>query len=125
MMAMKAKTFKDVDTLKKIMASDNPKFQKGLGRMVKGFDSEKWNKVAKKIVYDASYAKYTQNKEFKSQLLSTKGTTLVEASPYDKIWGIGLSETDEKAKSRDTWDGLNWLGEVLTKVRQDIIKEDK
>jgi ribA/ribD-fused uncharacterized protein len=52
--------------------------------------------------------------------MGTKGKTLVEASPYDKIWGIGRGEDDPKALSRDTWDGLNWLGEVCTQLREDL-----
>jgi Domain of unknown function (DUF1768). len=52
--------------------------------------------------------------------LATKGTTLVEAAPWDKAWGIGLAADDKKARNRDTWRGKNWLGEVLTRVRDDI-----
>jgi ribA/ribD-fused uncharacterized protein len=65
-------------------------------------------------------AKFTQDKRLKEILLETGNKTLVEASPYDKIWGIGLAADDKRAKSRSTWQGKNWLGEVLTKVRNDI-----
>ncbi len=70
------------------------------------------------IVYTGNYAKFTQNPELKEQLLATRATTLVEASPYDRIWGIGLGEDDVRAKNRQTWKGLNLLGEILTRVRE-------
>lgn len=121
MMAGKAITFGDSDTLQKIMHSNSPREQKKLGRKVKGFDEGKWNGVAKDIVYKGNMFKFLQNKELRNLLLATEGTLLVEASPYDKIWGIGLKENDPKALDRATWRGKNWLGEVLTQVREDII----
>jgi ribA/ribD-fused uncharacterized protein len=122
MMAEKARLFGDNGALQKIMSSVEPYDQKRYGRTVIGFDPEIWNKHAKDIVYKASYAKYTQNEYFKKELLATEGTILVEASPEDRIWGIGLRKTDIRALKRETWNGTNWLGETLTKVRDDIIK---
>lgn len=123
MMAKKASVFNDEDTYQKIMESDSPREQKKLGRSVKNFNSDKWEQVAKEIVYEGNYAKFTQNKDLLEKLLATKGTTLVEASPYDRIWGIGLSEHDEDALNRDKWRGLNWLGEILTGLREDILEK--
>tara|TARA_Y100000034_G_scaffold125150_2_gene174323 strand:+ start:2916 stop:3398 length:483 start_codon:yes stop_codon:yes gene_type:complete len=120
MMAEKARLFDDNATLKKIMATSSPKEQKALGREVKNFDAGKWNAVAKDVVKKANLAKFRQNPKLKDQLLATEGTTLVEASPYDKIWGIGLRENDARALDRQTWQGTNWLGEVLTQVREEI-----
>lgn len=121
MMAEKARLFKDDETLSKIMAAIDPSDQKRYGREVKGFDKDKWDAVARDVVYKGSMAKYTQNHDLKRDLLATVGTTLVEASPKDNIWGIGLAKSDPRAQDRSTWKGKNWLGETLTKVREDIV----
>jgi hypothetical protein len=121
MMAEKARLFGNIRAEALIMASTDPSQQKSLGRAVVGFDAEKWAAVAKDIVYKASYAKYTQNPDLRRELLATAGTTLVEASPNDTIWGIGLWKTDPRALDRKYWRGTNWLGEVLTKVRDELL----
>jgi hypothetical protein len=121
MMAEKARLFKDDETLSKIMAAIDPSDQKRYGREVQGFDKDKWDAVARDVVYKGSMAKYTQNPNLKRYLLATVGTTLVEASPKDNIWGIGLAKDDPRAQDRSTWRGKNWLGETLTKVRDNII----
>jgi ribA/ribD-fused uncharacterized protein len=120
MMAEKARHFGDTETLRKIMATTSPKEQKALGREVKGFDSGKWDQISRDVVYKGNLAKFSQNKDLLEKLLATSGTTLAEASPYDTKWGIGLSEDDPKALDRKTWQGKNWLGETLTKVRNDL-----
>ena len=124
MMAKKADIYNDMITLIAIMKSSDPKEQKALGRKVQGFNKEHWDTIARDFVYVGNYAKFSQNPELLTKLVETQGTTLVEASPYDTIWGIGLSEKDKLALSRDTWKGTNWLGETLTKVRDDIIAEN-
>ena len=120
MMAQKALLFNDTEALNKIMHSDDPKSQKAFGRKVKNFNAAKWNQYAESIVYDANMAKFTQSPELLDILFETEGTTLVEASPYDKIWGIGMGKNDPRALNRDTWLGTNWLGEILTEVRNEI-----
>lgn len=125
MMFCKAVLFEDYSTAKKIMSEDHPGVQKKLGRGVKGFDIPTWAKVARELVYVGNYCKFSQNRDHKNALVKTAGTTLVEASPYDKIWGIGLAEGDPKTKNRKTWDGKNWLGEVVTKVRDDMAAHKK
>jgi len=120
MMAEKAKLFGDNETLRKIMATNSPNEQKALGRTVQGFDEGKWNVVAKEVVKKGNIAKFSQHPSLKEQLLATDGTTLVEASPYDKIWGIGLAADNPLCQDRQTWQGKNWLGEVLTAVRSEI-----
>lgn len=121
MMAEKARLFSDKKACDLIMKTFDPSTQKKLGRQIKGFDVQVWEKVAKDIVYKGNKAKFTQNPNLKQALLNTKGTTLVEASPYDRIWGIGLAESDPRCKHRTEWQGLNWLGEVLTKLREELL----
>jgi ribA/ribD-fused uncharacterized protein len=67
--------------------------------------------------------KFTQSEPLKEFLLFTKGTLLVEASPYDTIWGIGLAEGDPLIYDSKNWKGTNWLGEVLTDLRDDLLNE--
>jgi len=121
MMAQKAIMFDDKESLKKIMDAEHPREQKKLGRKVKDFVPEKWNLYAQQIVYDGNMAKFTQNPDLLEELFKTKGTTLVEASPYDKIWGNGMVANDPRAMNRDTWNGTNWLGEAITKVREMLL----
>jgi ribA/ribD-fused uncharacterized protein len=124
MMAEKARLFGDTETLEKIMQSTKPSEQQRLGRQVKGFEVDKWNSVAIDVVYRGNHAKFTQNPTMQNELLATAGTTLVEASPYDKIWGIGMSDFEAKGvNDRSKWRGLNWLGEVLTRLRDNLLKE--
>jgi ribA/ribD-fused uncharacterized protein len=120
MMYKKALLFHDYETCEMIMKTTDPREQKAYGRLVKNFNTSVWEKYAKGFVYDGNYAKFTQNDDLLKELLDTDGTTLVEASPYDIIWGIGLKETDPLAQNKETWKGRNWLGEVLTNVRTDI-----
>jgi len=124
MMAEKARLFNDKSTEAKIMASIDPSDQKAYGRLVQGFDKAKWESVAKDVMFKGCLAKFIQNEDLKKALLDTKGTTLVEASPKDRIWGIGLAKNDPRAKDRSTWLGTNWLGETLTKVRDHIESVD-
>jgi len=121
MMASKAVLFEDEVNLELIMEADHPREQKRLGRQVQGFDSDQWNAVARDIVYKGNYAKFSQNLDLKEQLLATVGTTLVEASPYDAVWGIALSDGNSDCHDRSKWRGTNWLGEVLTQLREDMI----
>ena len=90
MMAKKAKLFEDDYALKKIMSAFDPSVQKSWGRKVKHFDKDKWEKIARDVVYKANYAKFTQNDDRQQQLLATGDKIIVEASPYDCIWGIGM-----------------------------------
>ncbi|WCN36333.1 NADAR family protein [Aneurinibacillus uraniidurans] len=123
MMYQKAKLFNDETIAQKILQTKSPNEQKKLGRKVKNFDQKKWEQACKQIVYDGSYAKFSQNVELKKKLLATAGTTIVEASPVDRIWGVGLSEDDPRILDRTKWLGTNWLGEILTKVREDLMEE--
>ena len=121
MMEQKAIFFKDEDARRRIMSTLSPRDQKAIGRKVRGFDPEAWDAVSRCIVYHGNVAKFNQNPSHKKALLATAGTTIVEASPYDQIWGIGLAEGDPRAFNRKTWRGRNWLGEVLTALREDYL----
>lgn len=117
MMFGKAKLFGDDLALEKIMMSSSPREQKALGRRVLGFDEDVWNEVARDIVLIGSLAKYEYNPDLDRQLQETAPKYLVEASPYDKIWGVGLAPDDPAVHSKANWQGTNWLGEVLNKTR--------
>ena len=120
MMASKAALFEDRESYKKIMDTRNPKEQKALGRLVKGFEVEKWNNSAKEIVFEANHAKFSKNPFMKQMLLDTGDRELVEASPFDKIWGIGMDTSDPDVLDKTKWRGTNWLGEALMRVRKSI-----
>lgn len=123
MMYHKAMIFFDRDIATEIMSTHNVRKIKELGRKVKNFDKEIWQYYRSNIVFEGNKAKFEQNEDLKQALLATKGTTLVEAAPNDKIWGIGLTEDDPKAQQRETWQGKNLLGEILTKIRIEIAGE--
>lgn len=116
MMACKANIFNDTNSLNLIMNSVSPSQQKRLGKRVAGFTDEVWDTWKERVVFQGCVAKFDQNPDLKEKLLSTKGKTLVEASPYDNIWGIGMSETDPNRFDESKW-GQNLLGKVLMRVR--------
>ena len=120
MMAEKARLFGDQETLRQILASDSPREHKALGRGVRGFDESRWTRACRDIVYRGSLAKFSQNADLKELLLATGSKTLVEASPSDRIWGIGLAAEDPRATDRSAWRGKNWLGEALMRVRAEL-----
>jgi ribA/ribD-fused uncharacterized protein len=124
MMAEKARLFKDQASLDKIMATKDPRQQKALGRGVKGFVEAEWNKVCKEVVYEACMAKFLSDPKLKQQLLDTGDRIIVEASPKDKIWGIGLGEDDPRCLNPGQWLGTNWLGECLMRARSMIKAAD-
>ena len=121
-MAEKARLFEDTKHEQLIMESTSPCDQKMFGRVVESFDKDLWEKHCKSIVYIASWEKYTQNPDLMEQLVATAGTTIVEASPWDKIWGIGLKATDPRCLDRNQWLGTNWLGQALMRVRDEFIE---
>jgi len=123
MMYMKALLFEDRETGERILQAQHPREQKEFGRQVRNFDKKLWEERCKSIVYDGNKAKFTQNANLLQKLLDTQGTTLVEASPTDRIWGVGLLEDDPRIRNRRTWRGTNWLGEILTQLREDLLRE--
>lgn len=120
MMAEKAKLFGDLDARQEIITAATPDQAKLLGRKVKGFVGEIWWQKRFDIVVKGNMEKFSQNEPLKNYLLSTGSTMLVEASPVDVIWGIGLAEGDDRAKSPTFWQGLNLLGFALMQTRDQI-----
>lgn len=125
MMAQKALMFKDPESFDKIMNSSNPKDHQKFGREVKNFDQKRWDSIKEEIVYRGNWLKFTQNKGFRDTLLKTKKYILVEASPFDKVWGIGMGVEDEGIEDSANWKGQNLLGKTITRVRDDILKDRK
>lgn len=121
MMSEKARVFGDAEALRKILAAANPRTQKAIGRDVRTFDPDLWSGVCRGIVYTANLARFSQDDEVKSLLLATGEKTIVEASPTDSIWGIGLAQDDPRAVDPTQWCGTNWLGVALMQVR-DVIR---
>lgn len=120
MMAGKAKLFNDEEVLVKILNAETPNESKSLGRKVKNFDPKLWDEHKYEIVKQGNLLKFSQNEKFKEFLLSTNNKILVEASPYDKIWGIGILESDSRAENPLLWNGENLLGFALMEVRHQL-----
>lgn len=150
MMFSKAKTFGDEVTAKKIIDMNNQPLIKdfiegklsreeivkdkvladqwnklmmkikGFGREVSNYNDEVWNNKRVKVVLFGAREKFTQNEDLRQILMATGDTYMVEASPYDKIWGIGLSAGDAKRTPEDKWPGANLLGVVLNKLKEEF-----
>ncbi len=123
MMAEKARLFNDQVTCDKILNSEEPGEAKKLGRQVKNFADETWNKKRFEIVSNASYYKFSSCEKLREYLVNTENRVLVEASPRDKIWGIGLSQNAMNVENPLTWKGENLLGFALMNARDKLIKE--
>lgn len=120
MMEKKAELFDDKEIQKQIMQSSEPKQIMTLGRKVRNFDETVWNEVKYSIVLNGNYLKFSQNSKLRAFLLSTGNDVLVEASPYDGIWGIKMEETNENVLNPSKWRGENLLGFALMEVRDEI-----
>jgi len=123
MMAMKAKTFKDEETYKLIMSTNDPREQKAAGRRVKNFNQKIWNSKKESLVFMGNVAKFSKNKELGDFLLATDPWILVEASPWDDIWGCGTGLDDDRTFDRKQWQGENLLGKTLEKVRENLFTQ--
>jgi len=120
MMYSKAILFNDTETAHQILAEQKPAKQKKLGRLVKNFEPDKWNEIAETFVYQANFAKFTQNKPLLEKLMQTSNTEFVEVNPADTIWGIGLPPNNPKIYNKQLWRGQNKLGKILTQLREDL-----
>ncbi|MFI7445140.1 NADAR family protein [Nonomuraea indica] len=120
MMAHKALLFGDEETAAAILAARHPGEAKKLGRLVRGFDEETWERHRYGIVVRGSLAKFGAHPELRDYLVGTDQHVLVEASPVDRVWGIGLAADDPLAASAATWKGLNLLGFALMDARDEL-----
>ncbi|NBW35635.1 MAG: NADAR family protein [Cytophagia bacterium] len=117
MMAQKAKLFGDHEAFEKILMVSKPGEVKEIGRQIKGFDEIEWNERKFEIVKGGNIHKFRQNEKLKAYLISTGDRVLVEASPTDSIWGIGLAQDSKMIENPHTWRGLNLLGFALMETR--------
>ena len=120
MMAKKAELFNDKEVFEKILLADSPAEAKKLGREVKNYDDKLWLANRYEIVKQGNYHKFNQNPALKQFLINTNDRVLVEASPVDPIWGIGMAGDDEDVMYPEKWKGLNLLGFALMEVRDEL-----
>ncbi|WP_084717294.1 NADAR family protein [Xenorhabdus poinarii] len=125
MMAEKARLFNDAEALIKIINAKTSGAAKAYGREIQGFDQSVWDEHRLKIVIEGNLAKFSQNKSLAEFLLNTGDKILVEASPVDRIWGIGLAEDTVNIHNPLTWNGLNLLGIALMAVRDKLAAPKK
>lgn len=117
MMWRKALLFGDREVAARVLTARTPAEAKVLGRKVSGFDDALWSSARLGIVVEGNLAKFGQDPALRSYLLGTGSRVLVEASPLDRVWGIGLAADDPRALDPSSWLGLNLLGEALMEVR--------
>lgn len=121
-MYVKALTFGDRHIADKILATNNPNEARKLGRQVRNYDDKVWNEVRWLVFYNLNLCKYVQDEKLRNMLLDPKfdNKTFVEASPIDKIWGVGLDENNPLIDDEKNWRGTNYLGDILTKIRNKL-----
>ena len=125
MMAEKARLFGDEETRSSILATSKPGAAKALGRTVRSFDEKRWEQHRFDIVVRASAAKFGQNADLAAYLAETGDKVLVEASPVDRVWGIGLAADDPRAERPTEWQGLNLLGFALMRARTMLAERER
>ena len=123
MMASKARLFDDAEAERHAIAAGSPAAAKRAGRLVRGFDEAVWERERYGIVVTGSVHKFGSDPALKSYLLTTGDRVLVEASPLDRIWGIGLPPDDERTEDPTRWRGLNLLGFALMEARRRLAGE--
>ena len=120
MMYQKAKMFFDNTAMQAILATKSPAAAKAIGRKVRGFEKERWEYVCLDVIYRGNRLKFEQNPKLMADLKLTAGKKMVECSPSDKIYGCGFAMDDTRRWNEEKWTGTNWLGEVLTELRDDF-----
>jgi hypothetical protein len=120
MMWRKARLFGDAHVERQLLADDSPASAKQLGRRVRNFHSEVWDRHRLDVVVEGSLIKFEQNAQLRKFLLGTADCILAEASPVDRIWGIGFAATDARARDPLQWTGLSLLGFALMRARDKL-----
>lgn len=118
MMAGKARLFGDAEAERRVLAAEHPAEAKKVGRLVRDFDGAVWERERFRLVVEGSVHKFAADDDLGMFLLGTRERVLVEASPVDRIWGIGLAADDEAASDPERWRGLNLLGFALMEARE-------
>lgn len=117
MMAEKARLFHDAEAERAVLDAPNPALAKAAGRTVEGFDESAWRRERFEIVVRGSCHKFSSNPDLRTYLTNTGERVLVEASPRDKVWGIGMGARNANAEKPECWQGLNLLGFALMEAR--------
>ena len=125
MMASKARLFGDAEAEGKALQAPNPALAKKAGRLVRGFDEAIWERERFGIVVEGSVHKFAAHAGLRDFLLGTGDRVLVEASPVDRVWGIGLAADDERAADPERWRGPNLLGFALMEARERLTAGQK
>ncbi|WP_210592799.1 NADAR family protein [Streptomyces sp. GESEQ-35] len=121
MMAGKARLFGDAEAERQVLAAGSPAQAKKAGRLVRGFDEATWERERFEIVRTGSVHKFATHTELREFLLATGDRVLVEASPVDRVWGIGLAADDQAAMDPERWRGPNLLGFALMGARERLV----
>ncbi|MGW1728513.1 NADAR family protein [Streptomyces sp. NPDC002306] len=118
MMAGKARLFGDAEAERRALTAAHPSQAKNAGRLVRDFDETRWERERFRIVVEGSVHKFSADPALRDYLLGTGERVLVEASPVDRVWGIGLAAADEAAADPERWRGPNLLGFALMEARE-------
>jgi ribA/ribD-fused uncharacterized protein len=120
MMAAKARLFSDPEAERAVLSARTPAEAKKAGRLVRGFDEAIWARERFRIVVEGSVHKFASSPALSSFLVGTGSRVLVEASPMDRVWGIGLAADDDRAQDPERWRGPNLLGFALMEAREQL-----
>ncbi|MFE7752439.1 NADAR family protein [Streptomyces sp. NPDC057428] len=120
MMAGKARLFGDAEAERQAVEAGSPAAAKKVGRLVRGFDQTVWTRERFGLVVEGSVHKFGQDPALRAYLLGTGERVLVETSPLDRIWGIGLAKDDPRTADPASWQGLNLLGFALMEARSQL-----
>ena len=123
MMAQKAQLFHDDEIFDQILKVKHPNEAKQLGRKVQNYDEQVWKEKRFNIVLQANLAKFSQHLELRDFLIATHDHILVEASPVDSIWGVGMAQDHVDIQNPEKWKGLNLLGFALMQVRAQLLAQ--